>query len=69
MIKLGVSGVCGKMGKRIFELAGLDKDLELALALEKKGTPAIGKDMGKLKISSNQDGVFLVDVFVDFTAP
>jgi 4-hydroxy-tetrahydrodipicolinate reductase len=69
MIKLGVSGVCGKMGKRIFELAGLDKDFELALALEKKGTPVIGKDMGKLKISSNQDGIFLVDVFVDFTAP
>jgi len=69
MIKLGVAGVCGKMGKRIFELASLDKDFELALGLEKKGTPAIGKDIGKLKISSSQDGLFLVDVFVDFTVP
>jgi 4-hydroxy-tetrahydrodipicolinate reductase len=67
MIKLGIAGVCGKMGRRIFELASLDKEFELALALEKKGTPMIGKDIGKLKISSNQDGMFLIDVFVDFT--
>lgn len=69
MVKLGVAGVCGKMGRRIFELASFDKDFELALALEKKGTPAIGRDIGKLKISSNQDGLFLVDVLVDFTIP
>ncbi|MFH0855019.1 MAG: 4-hydroxy-tetrahydrodipicolinate reductase [Candidatus Omnitrophota bacterium] len=69
MIKLGIAGVCGKMGRRIFELASLDKDFELTLALEKKGTPAIGRDIGKLKISSSIDGIFLTDVFVDFTAP
>jgi len=67
VIKLGIAGACGKMGRRIFELASYDKDFELVFALEKKGIPAIGKDMGKLKISSNQDGVFLVDVFIDFT--
>ncbi len=69
MIKLGISGVCGKMGRRIFELASHDKDLEVALALEKKGTPEIGRDLGKIKISSSPDGIFLVDVFVDFTLP
>jgi 4-hydroxy-tetrahydrodipicolinate reductase len=69
MIKLGVAGVCGKMGRRIFELASSDKDFELAFALEKKGTPVIGKEIGKLKISSNQEGMFLIDVFVDFTVP
>jgi len=69
MIKLGIAGVCGKMGRRIFELASHDKDFEIALALEKKGTPLIGKELGKLKISSSQDGLFLVDVFMDFTTP
>lgn len=69
MIKLGIAGVCGKMGRRIFELASLDKDFELTLTLEKKGTPAIGKDIGKLKISSSPDGLFLADVLVDFTLP
>jgi 4-hydroxy-tetrahydrodipicolinate reductase len=69
MIKLGIAGVCGKMGRRIFELAQYDKDFELALALERKGIPAIGKELGRLKISSSADGLFLVDVFIDFTSP
>jgi len=69
MIKLGISGVCGKMGRRIFELASLDRGFEITFALEKKGTPMIGKELGKLKISSTQDGLFLVDVVIDFTTP
>jgi 4-hydroxy-tetrahydrodipicolinate reductase len=69
MIKLGIAGACGKMGRRIFELAGFDRDLEVGFLLEKKGTPLIGKEMGKLKVSSNPDGLFLVDVLVDFTLP
>jgi 4-hydroxy-tetrahydrodipicolinate reductase len=69
MIKLGIAGVAGRMGRRIFELASLDRDFELNLALEKKGTPMIGRDLGKLKISSSPDGLFLIDVFIDFTTP
>lgn len=69
MIKLGITGACGKMGRRIFELAAFDRDFEVALALEKKGTPLIGKELGKLRVSSNLDGLFLVDVLVDFTLP
>jgi len=69
MIKLGISGVCGRMGRRIFELASGDRGFELTLALEKKGTSMIGKDLGKLKISSSPDGIFLIDVFVEFTEP
>jgi len=69
MIKLGIAGVCGKMGRRIFELAYNDRDFEVMLALERKGIPQIGKELGKLKISSSPDGMFLIDVFVDFTIP
>lgn len=69
MIKLGIAGAAGRMGRRIFELASRDKDFEVTLALEKKGTPEIGRELGKLKISSSPDGIFLVDVFVDFTLP
>lgn len=69
MIKLGIAGACGKMGRRIFEFAGFDKEIEVAFLLEKKGTPLIGREMGRLKVSSNPDGLFLVDVLVDFTLP
>jgi len=67
MIKLGIAGVYGRMGRRIFELASKDKNFEIKLALEKKGIPSIGKELRGIKISSNPDGIFLVDVFVDFT--
>jgi len=66
---LGIAGVCGRMGRRILELASSDSAFEVNLALERKGIPQIGKEIGKLKISSNPDGLFLVDVFVDFTVP
>ena len=69
MIKLGIAGACGKMGRRIYELAAQDEELEVGLALEKKGTPLIGKELGRLKVSSNPDGLFLIDVLVDFTLP
>ncbi len=69
MIKLGIAGVCGKMGRRILELAAKSKDFEVTLALERKGIPEIGKELGRIKISSSPDGLFLVDVFVDFTTP
>ncbi|PIP19891.1 MAG: 4-hydroxy-tetrahydrodipicolinate reductase [Candidatus Omnitrophica bacterium CG08_land_8_20_14_0_20_41_16] len=69
MIKLGIAGVCGKMGRRIFELASADGEFELTLGLEKKGTTLIGKQLGKLKVSSGPDGIFLIDVFIDFTTP
>jgi len=68
MIKLGIAGVCGRMGKRIYELAAHDKDFEITLGLEKKGTPVIGKELGRLKVSSSLDGLFLIDVLVDFTS-
>ena len=70
MIKLGIAGVCGKMGRRIFELAQQDRSsFEVSLALERKGIPEIGRDLGRIKVSSSPDGMFLIDVFVDFTLP
>jgi len=69
MIKLGIAGACGRMGRRIYELACADKNFEVNLALEKKGTSVIGRELGKIKISSSPEGLFLVDVFVDFTTP
>jgi len=69
MVKIGIAGACGKMGRRIYELAGFDRDLEVGLLLEKKGTPLIGREIGKLKVSSNPDGLFLIDVLIDFTLP
>lgn len=69
MIKLGVLGAGGRMGKRIIELASGDKELEVILALERKGHYLIGKNIDKVKISSTSDGIFLTDAIIDFTVP
>lgn len=68
-IKLGVLGAGGKMGRRIIELALNDKELEVILALERKGHHLIGKSIDKVKISSSPDGIFLTDAIIDFTIP
>jgi 4-hydroxy-tetrahydrodipicolinate reductase len=57
------------MGRRIYELASHDKAFDVTLALERKGIPEIGKELGRLKISSSPDGMFLIDTFIDFTTP
>ena len=69
MIKLGVLGAGGRMGRRIIELALNDKELEVILALERKGHHLIGKNIDKVKISSTPDGIFLADAIIDFTIP
>lgn len=69
MIKLGVLGAGGRMGRRIIELAHTDKDFEVIVALEKRGHHLSGKEIGRLRLSSNPDGIFLVDAVIDFTVP
>ena len=46
MIKIGVSGVCGRTGSRIARVVLSDEELKLACALEREGHPALGKDIG-----------------------
>ncbi|MFH1244884.1 MAG: 4-hydroxy-tetrahydrodipicolinate reductase [Candidatus Omnitrophota bacterium] len=48
MIKLAVSGCCGKMGQRIIALAGADKQFKLTAAIEDKNHPSTGKKLGEI---------------------
>ena len=42
MIKVGVSGTAGRVGATIASLVDKDQDMELMLALEKKGNEFVG---------------------------
>ncbi len=78
MIKVAVSGYCGKMGNRIAELANEDEDLEVIGGIERKSHPDIDKDIGEL-IDKNNFGISLTDdakiaigkadVLIEFTTP
>lgn len=48
MIRVGINGAGGRMGRRISALMNQDKSLQLALALEHDKHPDLGKDIGLL---------------------
>jgi len=69
MIKLGVSGACGKMGARIISLAGQDKAFKVVLALERVGCDVSAPYFAGPAVSFDPAGIAGVDVFIEFTTP
>lgn len=47
-LRIGVFGATGKMGRRIIELAGGDKDFAVTAAIEYPGHPALGQSLSAL---------------------
>jgi len=77
MIKLAISGCCGRMGSRIAALAVQDNDIEITGAIEVKDNANIGKGLGgilgidglKVKITSNpEEAMRKSNVLIEFTS-
>ncbi len=78
MIKLIISGIAGRMGRRIASLSLADSEIKLAGGLEIQGNPGIGEDLGKL-LGLGEQGIKLADdleriidegdVVVEFSSP
>jgi 4-hydroxy-tetrahydrodipicolinate reductase len=75
--KIGVNGACGRMGKRIIQLAHEDKTLHVVAAVDYAGHPEQGRDAGEAAGIGNL-GVPLTpaipldihpDVMIDFSMP
>ena len=47
-LKIGVFGACGRMGRRIIELASENEDFEVTGAIEYPGHPAVGQSLEML---------------------
>lgn len=69
MIKIGISGVCGKMGRRILHLAGADREIEVVLGLERAGHPELGSSIEGIKVTDNARLIKECDCFIEFTSP
>jgi 4-hydroxy-tetrahydrodipicolinate reductase len=69
MIKLAISGACGKMGSRILNLALRDGGFHVVLALERPGHPEIGRQTSGVRISDDLGGIREADVLIEFTSP
>jgi 4-hydroxy-tetrahydrodipicolinate reductase len=74
---IGINGVCGRMGKRILELAHEDKDLLVGAALESSDHPLQGHDAGEfaglghldLPIRDQLPVDTRLSVLIDFSTP
>ena len=79
MIKLIICGACGKMGLRIVANALVSDDFKLVGAIDRPGSPELGKDIGVLAGLGKDIGVKVSDrleevikegeVIIDFTNP
>jgi len=76
MVKAVVMGACGKMGGRIISLIDASDGIEIAGAVEIKGHPKIGKDIGDILVLGKkgiligedlQGCIDMADVVIDFT--
>ena len=69
MVKVGISGACGKMGKRIIAQAKSAKEIEIVFGLEDKGHPEVGKIIDKIKVTGDPENIAACDCLIDFSAP
>ena len=69
MIKVGVVGANGKMGREVVNLVNMEPEFELVMAVDKFGA---GNKIGNIVISDDiEDSIVLSkpDIIVDFTQP
>ena len=76
MIEIAIAGAAGRMGRTLIEACNNTDGLHLALAFERPGNPAVGRDTGELT-GDEHSGVFIrssfdndnYHVLIDFTRP
>jgi 4-hydroxy-tetrahydrodipicolinate reductase len=61
-LKIGVFGACGRMGRRIVEIASGNPDFEVTAGIEYPGHPALGQSLGTLFGIADVDAVLVGDV-------
>jgi 4-hydroxy-tetrahydrodipicolinate reductase len=69
-MKLAVAGAGGRMGAALIEAIRADDALALAAAFDAPGSPALGRELGGIKVTSDVPAaVSASDVVLDFTRP
>lgn len=77
MLNIAIAGASGRMGRALIEAVSQAADLRLAAALERPGSPFVGRDAGELigapcgiAISDRPEAALGgTDVLIDFTRP
>ena len=69
MVRIGISGVCGRMGRRILHIVQAGKDARATVGLEREGHPDVGKCIDGLGVSSDITKIRECDCLIEFTTP
>jgi 4-hydroxy-tetrahydrodipicolinate reductase len=68
-MKLAIAGAGGRMGRALIEAVLADRSLTLAAAFDVAGSPAVGQEVGNIRITSEPEIAGSADVLIDFTRP
>ena len=68
-MRLAIAGAGGRMGRALAEAALADPEVSLAALLEVPGSPALGTQVGGVRVQSDLRAVAAADVLIDFTRP
>lgn len=69
-LRIVVAGAGGRMGQTLIEGVLADNSLQLAAALDAKGSAAVGRSVDGIKVGSDvRKAVAAGDVLIDFTRP
>jgi 4-hydroxy-tetrahydrodipicolinate reductase len=68
-MKIAIAGAGGRMGRTLIEAVLADGGLALAAAFDVPGSPAVGQQVGNIRITSDPKTSAAADVLIDFTRP
>jgi len=68
-MKIAIAGAGGRMGRTLIEAVLADRGFSLAAAFDVPGSPAVGQEVGSIRITSDPKASAAADVLIDFTRP
>jgi len=68
-MKIAIAGAGGRMGRTLIDAVLADRGLSLAAAFDVPGSPAVGQQVGNIRVSSDPKTAAAADVLIDFTRP
>ncbi len=69
MVKIAISGICGKMGRRILNIAKDTDEAKVVFGLESSGHPDIGKKAEDVPVVDDTGKIAECDCLIEFTTP
>ncbi|MGH8733219.1 MAG: 4-hydroxy-tetrahydrodipicolinate reductase, partial [Burkholderiales bacterium] len=68
-MRVAIAGAGGRMGRALIDAVLADGELGLAAALDVPRSPALGANLGTVRVTADLAGIAAAEVLLDFTRP